>query len=139
MPASTMTTVSPLRRQWHQRDVTTAYPKDLTALQVTSMRRTGRLVVRDRDAALAAMVKFQPATLVIDVQPFVAPWGCSLDAAISGAAALSEYLTQAMPNLLTLVFVTNARLGSRQKFSEGQPPQVELVSAARKPWRITFI
>lgn len=116
----------------------TGCSKDLAALQVPRMRRTGRLVVRDRAAALAAIIRLQPTTLVVDVQPFVAPWDCSFGTAISGAVALSEYLTDTMPDLRTLVFVTNARLDSRQEIHEGQP-QVTFVTAARKPWRITYL
>jgi hypothetical protein len=102
------------------------------------MRRTPRLIVRDRDTALAAVVELQPATLVVDVQPFVSPWGCSSDAAISGAFALSEYLARATPNLRTLVFATNARSVLRQKLHQ-ERPQVTFVSAARKPWRIIYL
>jgi len=102
------------------------------------MRRIPRLIVCDRDVALAAVVERQPATLVVDVQPFVAPWGCSSDVAISGAVALSEYLARTMPNLKTLVFATNARSAHGQKLPE-EGPQVTFVSAARKPWRINYL
>src|ERR1017187_9919005 len=85
------------------------------------MRRTPRLIVRDRETVLAAVAELQPATLVVDVQPLVAPWGCSSDAMISGAIALSEYLADATPNLRTLVFATNARSGLRQDLQQERP------------------
>ena len=102
------------------------------------MRRTPRLVVRDRDAVFAAVVELQPATLVVDVQPFVAPWGCSPDAMVSAAVALSGYLAEAMPNLKTVVFATNARPVFRQLLRK-ERPQVTSASAARKPWRIAYV
>ena len=102
------------------------------------MRRTPRLIVRDRETVLAAVAELQPATLVVDVQPLVAPWGCSSDAMISGAIALSEYLADATPNLRTLVFATNARSGLRQDLQQ-ERPQARFVSAAHKPWRIAYL
>jgi predicted HAD superfamily phosphohydrolase YqeG len=102
------------------------------------MRRTLRLVVHDRDAVVAAVTALQPATLVVDVQPFVAPWGCSPDSTLSGAIALSRHLAEAAPKLSTLVFATNARSVLSQKLQE-ERPQVTLVSAACKPWRIGYL
>jgi hypothetical protein len=102
------------------------------------MRRTPRLVVHDRDAVFAAVVELQPAALVVDVQPFVAPWGCSPEAMVSAAVALSEYLAEEMPNLKTVVFATNARPVFHQLLRE-ERPRVTFVSAARKPWRIAYV
>jgi len=102
------------------------------------VRRTPRLIVRDRDTVLAAVVALQPATLVVDVQPFVAPWGSSSDAMMSGAVALCEYLADATPTLRTLVFATNARSAIGQQLRE-ERPRVTFVSAAHKPWRTTYL
>jgi hypothetical protein len=102
------------------------------------MRKTARIIVRDRDAVLAAVAGLQPATLVVDVEPFVAPWGCSSSAAISGAAELSELLVLATPNLRALVFATNARLTTRHELHE-ELLHVAFVCSACKPWRITYL
>jgi hypothetical protein len=102
------------------------------------MRRTPRLVVCDREVAFAAVMELRPAALVVDVQPFVAPWGCLPDAMVSAALALSEYLAEAMPNLKAVVFATNARAVSNQLLRE-ERPKVTFVGAARKPWRIAYV
>lgn len=102
------------------------------------MRRTPRLVVRDREAVFAAVPELRPATLVVDVQPFVAPWGCSPGAMVSAAVALSGYLAEAMPNLKTVVFATNDRSVFHRLLRE-ERPQVTFVGAARKPWRTAYV
>lgn len=102
------------------------------------MRRTPRLVVRDRGAAFATLTELQPATLVVDIQPFVAPWRASPDAMLSAAAALSEYLAETLPDLKAVVFATNAR-GGLQPPLRDERVQVTFVSTARKPWRISYV
>jgi len=102
------------------------------------MRRTPRLIVYDRDTVVGAVVELQPATLVVDVQPFVAPWGCSSDAMLSGVVALAKYLADAAPNLRTLIFATNARPAFRQQLQRGRP-MVTLIGAAHKPWRVAYL
>ena len=102
------------------------------------MRRTPRLLVRDREAVFSALAHLQPPTLVVDVQPFVAPWGCSPKAMVSAAVALSAQLVDATPNLKTLVFATNIRSVRCQRLRD-EGPRVMFVSAARKPWRGDYL
>jgi hypothetical protein len=106
--------------------------------EVSRVRKTPRLVVHDQDAVVAAVAELRPATLVVDVQPFVAPWGCSLEDMASRVIALSRHLVEAAPKLSTLVFATNAWLTFRVKHL-GECPQVTLVGTACKPWRTGYL
>jgi hypothetical protein len=102
------------------------------------VRRAQLLIVYDREAVLAAVGALQPATLIVDVQPFVAPWSCSLDAIFPSVVALSEYFADATPNLRTVVFSTNARPAFHQQLQQARP-QVTFVSRARKPWSTAYL
>jgi hypothetical protein len=102
------------------------------------VRRAQLLIVYDREAVLAALGALQPATLIVDVQPFVAPWSCSSDAIFPSVVALSQYFADATPDLRTLVFSTNARPASRQLLQQARP-QVTFVSGARKPWSTSYL
>jgi hypothetical protein len=102
------------------------------------MRRTPRLVVHDRDVVLTAVTELQPATLVVDVQPFVAPWGCSPEEVVSGAIVLSRQLAETAPSLRSLTFATNARFTLQVKH-QAEHPQVTFVGMACKPWRIGYL
>jgi hypothetical protein len=102
------------------------------------MRKTLRVVVSDRNGVVAAVTTLQPKTLVVDVQPFVAPWGSSAEATMSAAVELCGYIADSMPCIRTLVFASNARsVGRRQRWQEGL--QVMFVGGANKPWRTTCL
>jgi hypothetical protein len=96
------------------------------------------MFVDGQDVVVAAVADLRPATLVVDVQPFVAPWGCGGDAMVAGAAGLSRQLAAAAPDLGNLVFATNARLALPGGL-DSEWPKVTFVSAAHKPWRIGYL
>jgi hypothetical protein len=102
------------------------------------VRRAQLLIVYDREAVLAVVGVLQPATLIVDVQPFVASWGCSSDAIFPSAVALSKYFADATSSLRIVVFSTNARPAFHQQLQRGRP-QVTFVSRARKPWSTTYL
>ncbi len=102
------------------------------------MRRTSRCAVRDHDDALATVMELHPATLVGDVQPFAAAWGCDSETMMTAIITLSQRLADASPDLNNLVFATNAHSATDGLLCQ-KAPRVMVVSAARKPWRTDYL
>jgi hypothetical protein len=103
------------------------------------LRRISCTIADSCDTVADLIGEFQPATVVADVEPLVAPRDSAASDVVSGAVRFTERLVAAAPATLSLlVFASNARLHVPEKMKVENVVAV-FVSPAWKPWTVSYI
>jgi hypothetical protein len=101
-------------------------------------------IVTGRSGMVAELAaRFRPATVIVDVQPLVAPWQAGPTDVAQGMTDFARAVAGAVPaTLRTLIFASNARLPRPASADVGSPAAglvVLFVSPAHKPWRTHYL
>jgi hypothetical protein len=99
------------------------------------MMRCKRLVIRDVPALLVALGRLKPATLVVDVEPLVVPWGSSPALFANAAHDFAQAVRTSVPSITRVIYSSNSR---SPRATRGQSRD-KIVGAARKPWRTRYL
>jgi predicted HAD superfamily phosphohydrolase YqeG len=95
------------------------------------MMRRNRVLIRDVPALLVALDRLWPATLVVDVEPLVVPWDSAPTLFANAADNFVQTVRASVPSVTSVVYSSNSRC---PRAADGMPG-IQIVTAARKPWR----
>lgn len=103
------------------------------------MSRCPRWVIPGDLALLVpAIADCRPATLILDVEPLVAPWDSDISTFVQKASGLCRVIAAQVPSMNVLVFATNSRRPRPGPPADGTLRTL-LVTGAAKPWRTSYL
>jgi hypothetical protein len=102
------------------------------------MRRIPSVAVSDVSDVVTAVAHSCPATVVVDVEPLIAPWKTRVLTFVEGAVAFQRAIALGAPCVSHLVFATNA-VRPRPALPDVIPLHTAVITTARKPWRTDYL
>lgn len=99
------------------------------------MIRRNRILIPSVSALLAALERLRPATLVVDVEPLIVPWGSEPTLFANAAYNFAQTVRTCVPSVTDVVYSSNSRC---PRSADGKSC-IRIVTAARKPCRTRYL